>query len=325
MMTRARDKPAPEDAAASRPEPLGSGSPATGALAAVKRAPARSKAVFERQRARYGAVDVLYRTFKRYSEDDTGSYAAALTYYTFFAVFPLLLFGAAMLGYLTFGNDELRQEIFRNAVNGIPLLKDALRPEGLDLIEAKRNTLALTGLGLAIYTGTGMLVALGHALDRIYGVDNEGNFFQKRLRAVKWLALLGLGAIGSFTMTGVAGLAPGLLQTILSYLAGFAVNVFIFTTAFKFLPAKRLSWAEVWPGAMIAAIGFEVLKTLGALYLTNSESARNATFGTLAAAASLLVAAFLISQVTLLAAEFNAALAERRETRVLRTRTEEAT
>ncbi|MGH2808584.1 MAG: YhjD/YihY/BrkB family envelope integrity protein, partial [Actinomycetota bacterium] len=94
---------------------------------------------------------------------------------------------------------------------------------------------------------------------------------------------------------------------------------------FKFLPAKRLEWSEVWPGAIIAALGFELLKTLGALYLANSESARDDTFGTLATAATLLVAAFLISQVILLAAEFNAALAERRETRVLKATTEEAT
>lgn len=321
-MTRARDN---ESERTATPTPLGSEPPATGAVAAVKKAPSQGKLLLERLRARYGFVDVAYRTFKRYSEDDAGSYAAALTYYTFFAIFPLLLFGAAMLGYLTFGNNELKKDILANAVNGIPLLKDALKPQGLELIQAKRQTIALTGLGLALYTGTGMLVALGHALDRIYGVENEGNFLQKRLRALKWLALLGLAAIGSFTMTGVAGFAPGVLSTVLGYLAGFAVNVFIFTTAFKFLPAKRLEWREVWPGALIAALGFELLKTVGAFYLTNGESARNDTFGTLAGAATLLVAAFLISQVTLLAAEVNAALAERRETRMLKAKIEEAT
>jgi inner membrane protein YhjD len=324
LMTRARDKDAPEEPSPAV-EPLGSGPPSTGAVATVKKAPARGKAMLEGMRARYGAVDVIYRTFKRYSEDDAGSYAAALTYYTFFAIFPLLLFGAAMLGYLTFGNEELKQKILFGALDSVPFIRDALQPDGLKIIQANRSTIAYTGLALALYTGTGMLVALGHALDRIHRVDNEGNFFQKRVRAVKWLALLGLAAIGSFTMTGVAGFAPGVLSTVLSYLAGIAVNVFIFTTAFKFLPAKRLTWGEVWPGAVIAALGFELLKTLGAIYLTQGESARHDTFGTLAAAATLLVAAYLISQVTLLAAEVNAALAERRETRVLKARTEEAT
>jgi membrane protein len=297
---------------------------AQGPLATVKKAPVRGKAFLEKMRARYAVVDVAVRTFTRYSEDDAGSYAAALTYYTFFAVFPLLLFGASMLGYLTFGNDELRQDILNSALDGVPLLKGVLQEEGLAFIEQNRKTLALTGLVLALYTGTGMLVALGHALDRIYKVRDEGNFFQKRLRAIKWLALLGLAAVGSLGVTVGASFA-GPLSPALGYIAGIVINVFVFATAFKFLPAKKLDWHDVWPGAVIASIGFEILKTVGRLYLVRSESARSETFGTLAEAATLLVAAFLISQVVLLAAEVNAALAERREMRVLKATTEEAT
>ena len=282
------------------------------AVRAVTKVKVRSKLALERARSRYPVVDILAATFKRYSADDAGSYAAALTYYTFFAIFPLLLFGAAMLGYLTFGNDELKTKILDAAVSSIPLLKDALTPQGLDLIEANRQTIALTGVALAFYSGTGVIAALGHALDKIHHVDNEGNFFQKRIRALKWLALLGLAAVGSLTMTGVANFAPALLSTSLGYIGGFVVNVFIFLTAFKFLPAKRLDFKEVWVGALIAASTFELLKTLGAVYLTQGESVRNATFGTLAGAATLLVAAYLISQVTLMAAEVNAVLAERR-------------
>ncbi len=273
------------------------------------------KLAIERARSRYTVVDILVRTFKRYSEDDAGSYAAALTYYTFFAIFPLLLFGAAMLGYLTFGDRELKTDILDAAVSSIPLLKDALTSEGLDTIEKNRQTIALTGVALAFYSGTGVIVALGHALDKITRAENEGNFLQKRFRAVKWLALLGVAAVGSLTMTGVANFAPAILSTALGYIGGFVINVFIFLTAFKFLPAKRLSFRDVWVGAVIAASAFELLKTLGALYLARGESVRSATFGTLAGAATLLVAAYLISQVTLMAAEVNAVLAERRAQR----------
>lgn len=283
-----------------------------GAVRAFKRGLVKAKLGLERARSRYPLVDVLAATVKRYSADDAGSYAAALTYYTFFAIFPLLLFGAAMLGYLTFGNEKLKVEILSAAVGSFPLLRDALTSEGLRTIEENRQTIALTGVALAFYSGTGVIVALGHALDRIHHVDNEGNFLQKRFRALKWLALLGLAAVGSLTMTGVANFAPALLSTSVGYIGGFVVNVFIFLTAFKFLPAKRLSFRDVWVGAVIAATAFELLKTLGTLYLTQGESVRSETFGTLAGAATLLVAAYLISQVTLMAAEVNAVLAERR-------------
>ena len=67
----------------------------------LKRLAALAKLQIEKARARWGGVDIAVRTFKRYSEDDGGSYAAALTYYTFFSIFPLLLFAAAALGYVT--------------------------------------------------------------------------------------------------------------------------------------------------------------------------------------------------------------------------------
>ncbi|MDQ3940542.1 MAG: YihY/virulence factor BrkB family protein [Actinomycetota bacterium] len=260
-------------------------------------------------------MDLAVRTLQRYSEDDAGSYAAALTYYTFFAIFPLLLFGAAILGYLTFGNQELKADIFDAAVDAVPLIRSSLRSDVLDVIEANRRTIALTGIALAFYTGTGVIVALGHALDRIYRCEDEGNFIQKRVRALRWLLTLGLAAVGSLILTGLAGWLDAPIAKIVSYLGGFTVNVFIFTTAFKFLPAKRLSWGDVWVGAVMAAVGFELVKVLGAVYLTRGASARAEAFGTLAGAATLLVAAYLISQVTLLAAEVNAAIAERRATR----------
>ena len=294
------------------------------AVKAIKQVPVKGKLVMERARSKSTLIDVLVGTVKRYSEDDAGSYAAALTYYTFFAIFPLLLFGAAMLGYLTFGNEDLKTDILDAAVSSVPLLKDALTPDGLELIQANRKSIALTGLALAFYSGTGVIAALGHALDKINRTENEGNFLQKRIRALKWLALLGLASVGSLTMTGVANFTPAILSTVLGYVGAFAVNVFIFLTAFKFLPAKRLSFRDVWVGALIAATAFETLKTIGALYLSQGESVRNATFGTLAGAATLLVAAYLISQVTLMAAEVNAVLAERRGQRGSTTsRTEE--
>ena len=93
------------------------------------------------------------------------------------------------------------------------------------------------------------------------------------------------------------------------------MNTALFSTAYKMLPATSLSWKEVLPGAIVAAIGFEILKLAGAAYLARGESTRNDTFGTFAAAAALLIASFIVARVVLLAAEVNAVLAERRATR----------
>lgn len=280
-----------------------------------KRLAALAKLKLERARARWGGVDILVRTFKRFSEDDGGSYAAALTYYMFFSIFPLLLFAAAALGYLTFGNQDLQQDLIGSGLKTVPILKDALSPDGLETIATNRNGLAVTATLLALYSGSGVIVALEHALNKIFHLEHEPNFLQKRLRSLRWLAILGVGAIVSLALSTVAGFAPGPLAFILGLSGGLAVNTGLFATAFKFLPATDLTFKEVLPGSIVAAIGFEALKLGGASYLARGETARIDTFGAFAAAAALLLASYLIAQIILLSAEVNAVLAERRNSR----------
>ena len=289
--------------------------PPKGVVQKAKELPQQGSRVVERSRARWAPIDVAVRTFKRYSEDDAGSYAAALTYYTFFALFPLLLFAAAAVGYLTFNNEQLTSDFIANGVNSIPLIRDALSEKGLDFIQKNKDTLVGTGLVLALYAGTGMIVALEHALNKINHVEEEGNWFQKRARALQWLALLGVAGIGSMAMTGLAEATGHIVGSALAYVGGFAINLFIFATAFKVLPAAKLTWKDVLIGAIVAAVAFELLKSFGAAYIARGESARDDTYGTLATSATLLVASYLICQVTLLAAEVNATLIERRRTR----------
>lgn len=269
----------------------------------------------ERARARYGVVDVGVRTFKRFSEDDGGFYAAALTYYVFFSMFPLLIFATAALGFATDLFPDLREDLLSQGFESFPLLNDFINEEVLRTLEGAAGRLALLSIVLALYSGTGAITALAHALNKIHRMEDEGNVLTKRLDALKWLALFSVTILGSLGVGWLAARAPGLLGTWLGHLVGTGVNLLLFLTAFKFLPRLRRAWREVFPGALLAAAAFELLKFAGEVYLDRGASARSATFGALATAAGLLVASYLLAQVTLLAAEVNAVLAERRLTR----------
>ncbi len=315
---------------------------------------AKGKLQLEKARVRFGWVDITFQTFKAFSEHDGGSYAAALTYYMFFSLFPILLFAAAFTGYLTAGNEELTARILNAGLSSVPLLRDVLTPDGLAKLQETRGSLALTGFAMALYSGTGAIVALGHALNRFYGVTEEPNWFVKRFRSLKFLVIFGAAAVVSIilgTITGFATnlLAPeqtvsgkevrvvlteteqmpgraiiqvggveynvtegerfgngyrldqvdgecvsvaygndnarscitsggitfaGILATVLGHAVGFIVGVLLFASAFKFLPSLKLAWREVLPGAVIAAIAFELLKELGSFYLERGSRGR---------------------------------------------------
>ena len=285
----------------------------------------QAKLRVERARSRYALVDILMTTFKGFSQQDGSTYAAALTYYTFLSIFPLLLFGLAALGYVTFGNVELQRDIVRAGLNAVPMLRDFLNDGPLATLQQRRGQLALTGFALALYSGSGAIVALEHALNKLNHVADEPNFVGKRLRSLRWLAVLGAAAIASVALSTVARLAGGVLDDLaliggaltplLSHIGAVTISALVFATAYRFLPAKALRWADVAPGAVVAAVLFELLKVGGAAYLSAGARSRQATFGAFAAAAGLLIAAYLLSQISLLCAQLNVVLAERRITR----------
>lgn len=281
----------------------------------IKKLIARARVILERFRADHGWFDVAYRTFKRFGEDDGPTFAAGLTYYTFFSIFPLLLFATAGLGYITFGNDELRRELLESGLDTIPMLQQALTEDVLTGIQKRRESIALTGLALALYTGSGAIVALAHGLNEINHVDEERNFLQKRLRSILWLGVLGLVSLASLTLSAMSDFLPGAAAAVFATIGGMAVSTGLFATAYKVLTTKAQRWAEVLPGAVIAAIGFEVLKQLGSWFIGRGAARREAMFGAFAGAATLLVASYLISQLVLMSATVNAVLAERRAAR----------
>jgi membrane protein len=284
-------------------------------LSAVKNLTTQAKLRLETARAHHGLVDIVLTTLKRFSDRDGGFYAAGLTYYVFFSVFPLVLFGVSALGFVVFLSDDLKRDIVNASADVFPLVSQILEPDTLDSVANARFSLAALGLALVLYSGTGGIVALEHALNRIRGFEPEGNFLQKRLRALRFFATVGLIPIFSVAFGAVARLVDSPLASALALVVGALMSVLLFATAYKFLPRGKPSWREVLPGAVMAGAIFEVLKIVGPLYLEAGKGGRNATFGAFAATAGLLISAYLLSQVTLLAAELNGVLAERRQSR----------
>ena len=280
----------------------------------IEKAVAQAKLRIERARSRFGLVDIVLRVFKRFSEDDGGSYAAALTYYTFLSIFPLMLFSVSIIGFLTSGNQELRNDLIARGVDSVPLLRDILKPAGLAFLEERKNAFALTGLVLTLYSGSGAVVALEHALNKIEHLEDEPNWISKRLRSLKWLGLLGVVALISIVLGG-GSTTGGPVRFFLGHAVGLVTGIVGFATAYKFLPGGDRPWRSVLPGAATAAIALEILKEVGTWYIQRGTQSREATFGVFALAAGLLVASFLLAQITLLAAEVNAVLAERRISR----------
>jgi membrane protein len=110
----------------------------------------------------------------------------------------------------------------------------------------------------------------------------------------------GLAALG----TWFGGLMPG--WEILLYLLNTAISVAIATVLFgmifKLMPSAKVAWRDVWVGAAVTAVLFEIGKLGIGLYI--SKSGMNETFAAAGSLVVLLVWVYYAAQIFLLGAEF---------------------
>src|SRR5699024_8396017 len=195
-------------------------------------------------------IAVIYKFF-----DDQGNLLAAMiTYYAFVAIFPLLLIGSSILGFVLQGQPELRDEIFNSALNQFPIIGGKFqRPEGLQ----GSAPAVVVGTVAALYGALGLGQAVQHLLNIAWAVprNSRPNPFLGRLRGLLLLTVAGLAVLGVTLLTvlsrrnEVLGIRVDLALRLLFFVATIALNVFVFTLIFRFATTRKHRLRAAAPGA----------------------------------------------------------------------------
>lgn len=240
---------------------------------------------------RLPVVRVVVAVQQRYGEEGAGLLASAITYQAFFSLFPLILVGFSVLGYILDDPDEQRRFI-ESAAGSIPGIQPLLG----DSLDALVNTRAATGiiglLGLA-WTGTQIVRVSGRALTQVFNIDLEDdNFIKQNAWAIGSLLALGLLAAAAIGVSFVGSNLPegNAISTVLLVLVGAVVDVGLFLAAYRILTrGSGPSFRALLPGALFAAVGWTVLKLIGSWYARRTVGDAQAVYGTFAAAIGILV------------------------------------
>lgn len=250
---------------------------------------------------------VVYKFF-----DDKANYLAALlTYYAFVSLFPLLLLLTTFLGYLLDGDPTLRQDILNSAVGQFPIIGDQLR-ENVDPLQGRALAVGI-GIAGALYGGMGAAQAAQHAMNTIWAVPKHRrpDPFRSRARSAALLTALGIGILAT---TALAGVTTGAEQLdlpfsgsarILTTAAAVLGNVVIFLLAFRLLCARHLTVRQVLPGVLIAAVGWQVLQTVGTYYVAHVLKDAGQTYGVFGLVLGLIGWIWLGAVLIVVAAEVN--------------------
>lgn len=260
---------------------------------------------------------VLYKYF-----DDNGSYLAALiTYYAFVSLFPLLLLFSTVLGYVLAGDTELQHRVLHSALSQFPIV-------GGQLSDPKRigggTVGVIVGVLGSLYGALGVAQAAQYAMNTVWAVprNSRPNPIQARGRSLLLLATAGLAVVGTTLLSALGASDAGSFGVPLKVLvlaASVALNAAVFIFAFRVAAARELSVAEVAPGAIAAAVTWQLLQTFGVIYVGHVVKNASATNGVFALVLGLLAFLYLTATAVVLCAEVNVVRVERLHPRSLLT------
>jgi membrane protein len=247
-------------------------------------------------------------------------YAAAITYFSLLALFPLLLLAVSIAGFVLHANPETLQKLFDKLSTQAPGAVGSTLHDSIQAAINARTSLGILGLIGVLFTGLGWIGNLRAAMDAIWERQPpKENPVKQRLINLLILAALGLGALVSLGLTalwsalshdvlGWLGLdnVPG-MGTLLGF-AGIVVTLVADSVIF-FLLLTRLPRADVpsrtgLRGAVLAALGFEILKIAGTY--TIAATAGSPTAGPFAGLLAVLIWLQLVARWTLFCAAWTA-------------------
>jgi membrane protein len=257
---------------------------------------------------RHAWLAVPVAVWKKFGDDEAGNLAALIAYSALVAIFPLLLLLVTVLDIVLKSHPDLRQKLLNSAFEHYPVI-------GTQLKESIGG-LSQTGLALVVALVGILIGALGvansvqNALNSAWEIpfDHRPGFPWSWLRSTALIAVVGTGFIATTVLSGLAAglhVLPGGGSAVLALAVSLLLNFGLFWLAFRLGTANDITWRQMWLGAAISAVIWQVLQAIGTSFVSRQIAHASPLYGTFAIVLGLIAWLYLQAQLTLYAVEIN--------------------
>ena len=258
-------------------------------------------------RQRVPGADAGFEAFQREVAFGGGLIAGGLAYRLFLWLLPIGLLGAQVLGIWLDASEDGVEDAAKEFGIGAAAIASAGR--AVEASQSNRILLVLTGLVLLAWFSLGFVRALQLAYSLAWGLP------RRKLRKPLYAVLLFNGLFLTVAVAG-AGLAwlreeLGLLG-VLGVLATIAFQSAVALLVMWLLPRRAERWQELVPGAVLVAVGAQLVSVAVVFYFAPRIGRSTELYGTLGTAAVLLVWLYVVARLITAGAFLNATLWERR-------------
>jgi YihY family inner membrane protein len=246
--------------------------------------------------------------WKKFGDDQAGNLAALIAYSALVAIFPLLLLLVTVLDIVLKGHPDLRQKLLNSALEHYPVIGTQLKQS--------IGGLSQTGIALVVAVAGIFIGALGvansvqNAFNSVWEIpfDRRPRFPWSWLRSAALIVVVGTGFIATTILSGLAAglhVLPGAGTAVLAITVSLVLNFGLFWLAFRLGTASDITWRQMWLGAAVSAVVWQVLQAVGTSFVSRQISHASPLYGTFAIVLGLIAWLYLEAQLTLYAVEIN--------------------
>jgi membrane protein len=231
------------------------------------------------------AFTVAKNALREFSEDDCTTLAASIAYAAFFSIFPLLLGATAVLGYVI-EDPAARDKVLNSVYSYLPASGEFIGKTLQEVME-KRGAVGVVAALLLIFSGRQVFASVVHALNRAFEAPKERGFIQTLI--LVFILIFGVGALmvlslavtaviqalASYAILGFGPYEDTIILTPIQIVLSLIVSFAMFALMYRAAPNVQLGWRDVAPGAMVAAVLFEIAKNLFVVYVKNFMGTEN--------------------------------------------------
>ena len=258
---------------------------------------------WEAKRPSSRAVDAAFATLERDVTNGGGVLAAALAFRIFIFMVPYVFVVVTAFPFASDAADQKPSDLADKF--GMAGLASTAIHSAADLSVGKRLSLLLIGLFALVLASRSLVrvLRITHGLAWNVRVPK----MKKPLRAAVGLILvvfgfLVFGATTADIEIGIIGVIPVTIS------ACIVVALWVFVQ--WHLPRQDVTWTELIPGAVLVAVGAEVLQVATVLYFTRAIETKSETYGAIGAALAILLWAYILGRIIVSGAMLNAVLWE---------------
>lgn len=269
-------------------------------------------------------IALLSRSFDDWVNDNALRLSAALAYYSIFSIAPLLVIAIGLAG-MFFGHEAVSGQLYDDLKGYVGAQSAEALQSMVQSASRPAQGMWATALGfLTLMVGaSGVFGQLKDALNTIWEVRSKPGkgvmaFLREKLLNFGMVLVIGFLLLVSLVLsTAIAGLneyfesvftLPVFVWSTVTFVISLGIVTTLFAMIFKVLPDAKVGWRDVWMGALITGLLFEVGKTGLAWYLGRESTA--SAYGAAGSVVLLLLWVYYTSCILFFGAEFTQVYAQ---------------